>query len=238
MDNMGESSEEDSEGDSDNSDNESKMEDDVEVEEIRSVNRSEDVRNDNEALPETDRPAAEKDDWPEYDRPVGNELPEKPSETEKVANQQTDFDTSAWGNEVSGEGVQFHNSNYDGRECLSGTCHPSGGGEQVGSLEGCGLNSNTPGPNSTFSLGKRNRDQRSPPSLGLTQGPQARVRQDEDNSSLDLNRSLTDQVLGAAINPDSDTSPVTSARDQRQYRRRSCGHCSNRGHCWCKFARI
>ncbi|KAJ0914077.1 putative RNA recognition motif domain, nucleotide-binding alpha-beta plait domain superfamily [Helianthus annuus] len=219
IDNMSESSEEDSEGYSDNSDNESKMEDDVEDGEIRSVNRFEDVRNDDEALPETDRPAAEEDEWPEYDRPVENESPEKPPETEKVANQQTDFDTAAWGNEVHGEGEQFPNSNYDGRECLSGTCHLSGGGEQVGSLDGSGLNSNTPGPNSTFSLGKRNRDQRSPPSLGLTQGPQARVRQDEDNGSLDLNRSLADQVSGAAINPDSATSPVTSARDQRQ-----CSH--------------
>ncbi|MFS7997684.1 putative RNA-directed DNA polymerase [Helianthus anomalus] len=50
---------------------------------------------------------------------------------------------------------------------------------------------NSPGPFAPTSIGKRTRDQRSPPSVGSTQGPHIRIRQDSidsRSSSLDLNR--------------------------------------------------
>ncbi|MFS8030408.1 hypothetical protein Hanom_Chr17g01533671 [Helianthus anomalus] len=56
---------------------------------------------------------------------------------------------------------------------------------------------NTPGPNAPPSLGKRSHDQRSPPSVGSTQGPHIRLRQDGDGPeerSLDLNRSTEHQT--------------------------------------------
>ncbi|MFS7967066.1 hypothetical protein Hanom_Chr09g00781351 [Helianthus anomalus] len=50
---------------------------------------------------------------------------------------------------------------------------------------------NSPGPFVPTSIGKRSRDQRSPPSVGSTQGPHIRISQESVNtrsSSLDLNR--------------------------------------------------
>ncbi|MFS7999257.1 hypothetical protein Hanom_Chr12g01163931 [Helianthus anomalus] len=135
---------------------------------------------------------------PEFDPPVT-------SPEEAVKESQQPVKDGLHGEDEKSPRVSKGNTN-DVREDLSGMCNKSGAGcikdgagVTLGSLRNGGLNMNTPGPNSNNPLGKRNRDQRSPPSVGSVQGPQARYRQDVDNYSLDLNRSsaqLDEDLIG------------------------------------------
>ncbi|MFS8018832.1 hypothetical protein Hanom_Chr15g01396681 [Helianthus anomalus] len=75
---------------------------------------------------------------------------------------------------------------------------------------------NSPGPCAPATNGKRTRDQRSPPSVGSTQGPHIRIRhagEDSVNNSLDLNRSIGTSNPGddvATDNPPAQNSEVDS----------------------------
>ncbi|MFS7957630.1 hypothetical protein Hanom_Chr07g00668611 [Helianthus anomalus] len=80
----------------------------------------------------------------------------------------------------------------------------------------------SPGLNAPPIIGKRTRDQRSPPSVGSTQGPNIRSRHDRSNSdksSLDLNRSAEFSFPGdeEGSSIPQVTSPCNSPRNSHQH---------------------
>ncbi|MFS7993258.1 hypothetical protein Hanom_Chr12g01091991 [Helianthus anomalus] len=119
-------------------------------------------------------------------------------EDEGVAFEQFPNDQHAWGDKVHGKSVQSpraSKSNYEsGKVAAAGVCSFGGtcGDNYAGESNGPNGPLDTPGPSTLPPLGKRTRDQRSPPSVGSLQGPHVKIRQAEEDAgdrSLDLNGS-------------------------------------------------
>ncbi|KAJ0805668.1 hypothetical protein HanPI659440_Chr02g0080901 [Helianthus annuus] len=119
-----------------------------------------------------------------------------------VATQKSPSGSPACGNSLHGENTQSPRAvgnNDEGKkvEVAGGVPLEDGTGNNFGQ-NGPLI---TPGPRAHFPLGKRNRDQRSPPSVGSMQGPNIRVRHVEETSeerSFDLNRSSSNKDNSSA----------------------------------------
>ncbi|KAF5802508.1 putative RNA recognition motif domain, nucleotide-binding alpha-beta plait domain superfamily [Helianthus annuus] len=94
---------------------------------------------------------------------------------------------------------------------------------------------NSPGPCAPATNGKRTRDQRSPPSVGSTQGPHIRIRhagEDSVNNSLDLNRSI------GTPNPGDDVATDNQPAQNPEVDSRDRSYNGNRGNRGCQVARF